>query len=385
MKTGTLCVLDRGEERYNSIVTPIYLTTNYKLGEETYKKIQERKKREVYVYTRLKNPTTHALEKKMASLENGEDALAFSSGMAAITSTFLTFLKRGDELVTSMDLYGGTYSFLQNELKQHGITISYVDCTSPDEIADAMSRKTKMIFFETITNPLLKVIDIPQIAEIAHDHDCPFVVDSTFATPINQNPLEYGVDIVIHSASKYLGGHSDLIGGVTVSSQEFIEKIWEKMTRYGGCMDPQQAYRLFRSLKTLHLRMERHNENALGLARFLEAHRKVKKVLYPGLPSHSQHDLAKKLLHGFGGMVTFVLSGGDKEGLSFMHNLDICREAGSLGGVETLVSMPMNTSHSSLSREERNKLGIEEGMIRLSVGIEDVDDLQMDIASALGG
>lgn len=383
MKKGTLCVHDDGEEVFGSITTPIYLTSTYTLTDEKYKKILDGKNRETYVYTRWKNPTTRALEKKMALLENGEDAVAFSSGMAAIATTFLTFLKKGDELITSMDIYGGTFSLLQNELRQHGIKITYVECTSLDEILEAISDKTKMIFFESITNPLLKVIDVSQIAKIAHERGCILAIDSTFATPINQNPLEQGADIVVHSASKYLGGHSDIIGGIVVSSKEIIEKMWKKMIRYGGCMDPQQAYRILRSIKTLHIRIERHNENALAIAQFLENHEKVEKVTYPGLPSHSQHELAKKVLHGFGGMVTFVANRSDEDGLKFMRKLKVCKEAASLGGVETLVSMPFNTSHSYLTDEERKKTGIGEGMIRLSVGIENAEDIMGDIHSAL--
>ncbi len=383
MKKGTLCVHDDGEEVFGSITTPIYLTSTYTLTDEKYKKILDGKNRETYVYTRWKNPTTRTLEKKMALLENGEDAVAFSSGMAAIATTFLTFLKKGDELITSMDIYGGTFSLLQNELRQHGIKITYVECTSLDEILETISDKTKMIFFESITNPLLKIIDVSQIAKIAHERGCVLAIDSTFATPINQNPLEQGADIVVHSASKYLGGHSDIIGGIVVSSKEIIEKMWKKMIRYGGCMDPQQAYRILRSIKTLHIRIERHNENALAIAQFLENHEKVEKVTYPGLPSYSQHELAKKVLYGFGGVVTFIVNGNDEDGLKFMRKLKVCKEAASLGGVETLVSMPFNTSHSYLTDEERKKMGIRKGMIRLSVGIENAEDIMRDIHSAL--
>ena len=383
MKKGTLCVHDEGEDIFGSIVTPIHLTSTYKLNDEKYGKIMEGKNREAYVYTRWRNPTIKALEEKMAMLEKGEDSVAFSSGMAAIATTFLTFLKKGDELLTTMDIYGGTFSFIQNELTKHGVEIKYVDCTSLNEISEAISTKTKMVFFESITNPLLKVVDVPEVAKIAHEKNCLLVMDATFSTPINQNPLLQGADIVIHSASKYIGGHSDLIGGVVVSSKKICGEIWKRMTRYGGCMDPQQAYRILRSIKTLHLRVERHNENAFEIAKFLEGLDGIKKVIYPGLPSHRQHELAKKILNGFGGMVTFVLDGDNKDGIAFMRKLKICKEAPSLGGVETLVSMPFNTSHSYLSNEERKKMGIEERMIRLSVGIEDVDDLKEDIESAL--
>lgn len=383
MEKGTLCVYDEGESIFGSIVTPIHLTSTFELTDEKYEKIIEGKNRETYVYTRWKNPTVKALEEKMAILENGEDAVAFSSGMAAIATTFLTFLKKGDELLTTMDIYGGTFSFIQNELRKYGIIIKYVDCTSINEISEAVSSKTKMIFFESITNPLLRVVNIPEVAKIARESNCLFVIDATFATPINQNPLTYGADIVIHSASKYLGGHSDLIGGVVISSKEIIEEIWKRMTRYGGCIDPQQAYRILRSIKTLHIRVERHNENALAIAKFLEKHDAVKKVIYPGLSSHPQYKIAKKILNGFGGMVSFVINGSNQDGIEFMRKLKICREASSLGGVETLVSMPFNTSHSYLSDEERKEMGIEEGLIRLSVGIEDINDIKEDIKSAL--
>jgi cystathionine beta-lyase/cystathionine gamma-synthase len=320
---------------------------------------------------------------KMARLEGGEDAVAFSSGMAAINSVMLAYLTPGDELVTTRELYGGTYSLIENELVPRGILVRYADCTSPDAIAAAITKRTKLLFFESLTNPLLHVLDIRSIAAIAQKRNLPLAVDATFVSPINQNPLALGADLVVHSASKYLGGHSDIIAGVVVGSRTACEALWPHMTRFGGCLDPFQSFLLLRSLKTLHIRMHQHNENAFKVAQFLDQHPAVSQVWYPGLPSHSQHSLASNILSGFGGVVTFRLAGTDEDGLHFMTRLQVATEAASLGGVETLVSMPFNTSHSYLSERERKAIGISPGTVRLSVGIEDIDDIISDLNQAL--
>jgi len=385
MRRETLCVMEKTDEPSRPVNTPAYFSSTYHLSDDSYKKIADGEGRRSYVYSRWRNPTTAALEHKMARLEDGENAVATSSGMAAVASLMLSFLGEGDELVTSRDLYGGTFSFIERELRGLGISIRYVDCTSPREVAAAISDDTALLFFESVTNPLLRIVDIPALAAVAHEHELPLAVDATFASPINQQPLSLGADIVVHSTSKYIGGHSDLIGGMVVASRDICDDIWGTMTRYGGCMDPHAAFLLLRSLKTLHLRMAAHNDNALAVARFLEGHEQVDRVWYPGLESHPQHVLAGDMLEGSGGMVTFRLHGDDGDGLRFMRSLEVVSEAASLGGVETLVSMPYNTSHSYLSAEERAAIGIMPGTIRLSVGVEHVDDLVNDLDRALEG
>lgn len=383
MRRETICVAEETDEPSRPVNMPAYFSSTYHLDDEAYRKIAEGEGRRSYVYSRWRNPTVAALEQKMARLEGGGSAVATASGMAAIAAAMLTFLGEGDELVTSRDLYGGTYSFIERELRSIGIDIRYVDCTSPEDVAAAISDDTGLLFFESITNPLLKAVDVPAMAEVAHGHALPLAVDATFASPVNQQPLQLGADVVIHSTSKYLGGHSDLIGGVAVASQEICDDIWGTMTRYGGCLDPHAAFLLLRSLKTLHLRMQAHNDNAMQLARYLDDHDAVEKVWYPGLESHPQHALARQMLDGYGGMITFRIAGSDGDGLRFMRSLDVASEAASLGGVETLVSMPFNTSHSYLSAEERAAVGIRPGTVRLSVGVEHVDDLIEDIEKAL--
>jgi len=380
---GTHCVKDEGDKQIGAINTPLYLSSTFQLNPMSYAAIQNGSGMDANIYTRWGNPTTRAFEQKMALLEHGEAAVAFSSGMAAIASVMLSHLEPDDELVTTRELYGGTFSLIEKELIPLGISVRYTDCTSPEDIAAAITSKTKLLFFESLSNPLLKIINIPEVAAVAQEHKIPLVVDATFASPINQNPLALGADIVVHSASKYLGGHSDLIAGVVVGSHTMCETIWPRMTHYGGCIDPFQSYLLLRSLKTLYVRIQKHNENAQQVAHFLEQHNSVDRVWYPGIPSHPQHKLANNLLSGFGGMVAFRLNGADEDGLHFMCHLDLVKEAASLGGVESLASMPFNTSHSYLNAEERTAIGIDPGTVRLSVGIEDAEDIIADLAQAL--
>ena len=327
VKKGTQCVWNTWDRHTGAVNTPLYLSSTFHLTPTTYAAIRGGEGRDANVYTRWGNPTTRAFEQKMATLEKGEDAVAFSSGMAAIASVMLAHLSPGDELVTSRELYGGTYSFIENQLVPLGIVVQYVDCTVRDTISSAITQSTKLLFFESLTNPLLSILDIPTVATVAHEHHVPLAVDATFATPINQNPLVLGADLVVHSGSKYLGGHSDIIAGVAISNRAGCEIIWPHMTCLGGCIDPFQSFLLLRSLKTLHIRMRQHNENALEVARFLEQHSAIDRVWYPGLNSHPQHDLASNMLSGFGGMITFRLAGTDEDGLRFMHRLELVTEA----------------------------------------------------------
>lgn len=376
--------IGKGEsEKVKPVNVPIYQSTNFFLDDEDYEAILKGRSKDVYLYTRYSNPTRKAVEKKIAALEGGEEALLFSSGMGAISATLLTFLHPGDHLVSSRDIYGGTYKLMNEVLPSKGIEVTYVDPTDPDQIKAAVKENTKVFLFETLSNPLLKIFEVEKVADFAHSRGIKIIVDNTFLSPYNFNPLSKGADLVLHSVSKYLNGHSDVIAGVVVGKREDIEKIWHLLLMLGASPDPFQCYLIDRGLKTLALRMERHNQNAMEIARFLEEHPEVEKVFYPGLPSHSQHNYAKENFRGFSGMVTFVLKGGDERGVRFMHSLKVINEATSLGGVESLVSMPFNTSHVSLDEESRRKIGILPGTVRLSVGVEDVEDLIEDLEQAI--
>jgi len=365
-----------------TILSPIYQTTVFTLDDEKYQAIEKGRMRNILIYTRYDNPTIRAVEKKVCLLEGGEDALLFSSGMAAISATVFALLEKGDHIISTLDLYGGTVSLLK-ELPNIGIDLSFVDPTDINKIETQINSKTKLLLFETLSNPLLKILDIEKVIAIAKKHKIYVILDNTFLTYILLRPLSYGADLVIHSASKYLNGHNDIIAGLVIGKGELIEKIWNKRLQLGGSPDPHQSYLLSRGLKTLELRMLRHGENALAVAKFLETHPKVKKIIYPGLTSHPQHELAEKHLKAFSGILSFVIEGGNKAGIQFMHRLKIIKEAATLGGVESLVMMPFNTSHVYLSPEERERMGIVEGLVRLSCGIENVEDIISDLEQSL--
>jgi len=379
----TKCV-HKGTHRSNerAINTPIYQSSTFLLKEEDYKKLIQGRGREINIYSRYGNPTRRSVEEKIASLENTEDALSFSSGMGAIASTLITFLKPGDEILTTLDIYGGTWTFVAGFLSKFGIKAEYVDPVKTDKIIKKMDGE-KILFFESLSNPLLKLIDIEEVSKNKKRGQL-LVIDNTFLTPFNFNPVGYGADLVIHSASKYLNGHSDLIGGLVCGKKSLIDKIWSTMILLGSSMEPIPAYLLERGMKSLGVRMERHNKNAEKVALFLRNHKEVKKVIHPNLASYTQKALKKKYLKvGSGGMITFVVSGGDRRGLKFMHNLKVVKEASSLGGVESLISMPFNTSHYSVKKEKRIAMGILPGTLRFSVGIEDPEDIIEDINQAL--
>ncbi len=368
-----------------SVNPPIYLSSTFLLNDDDYKAISEGRAREILVYSRYSNPTRRAVETKMAVLEGGEDCVGFASGLSAILATILAFVSASDHIITTLDLYGGTTSLFKNVLAKMGIEFSFVDPKDIDVISKAIKPNTKVLFFETLSNPLLKLLDVPSVSKIAKDHNIKLIVDNTFLTPYNLKPLSLGADIVVHSASKYINGHSDVIAGFSIGKKEDIDKIWEMMVLTGGQLDPLSSYLIERGIRTLGVRIERHNENALAVAQFLQEHPKVRKVIYPGLDSYDQHPLAKDLLtNGYGGMVSFEINGDNELGLRFMRNLKMIKEATSLGGVESLVSMPFNTSHAGLSEEERAQMGIGPGFIRLSCGIEDVKDIIEDLDQALG-
>lgn len=339
-----------------------------------------------HIYSRISNPTTELLEQRMASLEGGEAAVAMASGMGAITSVLWSLLRAGDELITDKTLYGCTFSFFQHGLSRFGVTVRHVDLTNPLALETAMSDKVKVVYFETPANPNMRLVDIAAIRAIARRHGAKTVVDNTYATPVQTRPLEHGADIVVHSATKYLGGHGDLIAGIAVGSAEDMAEVRmvgvKDMT--GAVLAPFNAMLILRGLKTLELRVERHAENAMKVARMLEDHPSVNTVHYPGLESFAQHDLAKRQMSGFGGMIAFELKGGYGSGIAMMNRLSLIRRAVSLGDAETLIQHPASMTHSTYTREEREAHGISEGLVRISVGLENVEDVLADLHQALG-
>lgn len=365
-----------------AVGTPIYQTSTFLLGEEQYRSIEEGYARDRFIYTRYGNPSQWAVQDKLAALEGGESALVFSSGMAAIAATVLSQLDKGGHIVASNELYGGTYNFFQFELPAMGYSVSYVDPRDLAAIEAAIQPNTMLLYFETMSNPLLKVVNVPALGDIARRRRLRLVVDATFSTPTALRPLEHGAHLVVHSCTKYLGGHSDLVAGVAVGSRKVMDPIWPRLLSLGGCLDPHACFMLERSLKTLPLRMRAHAEGALALAQYLQSHPRVSEVLHPGLPSHPDYALAQSLLRHGGGMVSFAV-GSDAAALELLRHLRLMRQATSLGGVETLVSLPFNTSHAAYTVAQRTRLGIAPGCVRLSVGVEDPRDLIDDLRQAL--
>jgi len=365
------------------VVTPIYQTSNFYLGRGEYDKIVTGSTREVNLYTRLGNPTLRSAADRFAFMHGAEEGEFFASGMGAITSTLLTFAGPKDSVVTSLDIYGGTVDLIHNVISRLGIEIIYTDPADAGAVRRAARPGTKLILFETLSNPLLKMPDIEGVVAAARERGIPVVIDNTFASPALFRPLEHGVDLVIESSTKYLGGHSDCIGGFVAGPAALLKRIWKTTVTVGATADPFAAFLVERGMKTLPLRMSRHNENAAAVASWLEKHPAVERVIYPGLDSHPDHARALRLLEGFGGMVSFVLKGGNEAGLRLMKGLRWIVEATSLGGVESLVEMPFNTSHAPLTDEERAAAGIVPGLMRMSVGIENVEDLIEDLDRAM--
>lgn len=358
-----------------AIMTPLYLTSTY---------VQESPGvHKGFEYTRTKNPTRLAYENCLASLEGGTHGFAFASGCAA-TSTILHMLQAGDEVVSGDDLYGGSLRIFEKVFKQMGIKFTYVDSTDVKNVAKALSKKTKLVWLETPTNPMLKISDIAAISKEAQKVGALVAVDNTFMSPYFQTPIALGADLVVHSTTKYIGGHSDMVGGAVITaSAELAEKMQFYSNSVGAIASPFDAFLAMRSLKTLGVRMRQHEANANEVARFLEDHSRVENVVYPGLKSHPQHALAKKQMRGFGGMITICLKGGLKEAKRFVEKVRIFSLAESLGGVESLVNHPAIMTHASVPAERRKQLGITDNLVRLSVGIEDLEDLKGDLDQAL--
>jgi methionine-gamma-lyase len=372
------------DPQFGSVVPPIYSTSTYIFpnAKEGAKRFLGQSKG--MIYSRFTNPTVSLLEKRLAKLEDGEIAIAVSSGMAAIFTTLFGLLQPGDEIVAHRVLYGGTMELLSRTLPRYQIKTVFVDFKQPNQIEKAISKKTKILYFETPTNPLLEIIDIVAVSSIAKKHRIISIIDNTFAPPPLQSPIKLGVDLVIHSLTKYLNGHSDVIGGAVIGSKKLLDPIFQKIFIFlGPTMSPFSAYLILRGLTTLEVRLKKQCDNTMAIAQFLEKHPKVKKVYYPGLSSHPQHQTAKKQMTGYGGVLSFEVKGGLKAGEKLVNSVKIIHLAVSLGAVESLIEHPASMTHSEMSQEEKEKGGITDGLIRLSVGLEDKEDLINDIKQAL--
>ncbi len=372
-------------ENEGALTPPLHLTSTFvfesaEAGAELFAG-----ERPGHIYSRISNPTLDLLERRIAVLEGAEAGLALASGMGAITATLWTLLAPGDEVIVDKTLYGCTFAFMQHGLARFGITITHVDLTNPENLTPAISAKTRVVFFETPANPNMRLVDIAAVSDIAHKAGAVVVVDNTYATPFLTRPIELGADIVVHSATKYLGGHGDVVAGLVVGGTEQISEIrvfgMKDMT--GAVMAPFNAMLILRGLKTLALRMERHCANAMIVAEMLEQSEGVSKVHFPGLPSFEQHDLAKRQMSGFGAMIAFELDGGIEAGREMMNRLTMIGRAVSLGDAESLIQHPASMTHSTYTPEERAEHGISDGLIRLSVGLEGVDDILADLRQAL--
>jgi cystathionine gamma-lyase len=357
-----------------AVITPIYATSTYAQAAPGDHK--------GYEYSRSGNPTRTALEACLAALEGGESGLAFASGLAASTAV-LSLLKPGDEVVASADLYGGTYRLLERVFKPWGLVARYTDDPSPASFAKLLTKATKLVWIETPTNPLLQILDIAALSELAHRAGALLAVDNTFASPYLQQPLRFGADLVVHSTTKYLGGHSDVVGGAVIGRRDLLQPIAFYQNAAGGVPGPFDCFLTLRGIKTLALRMDRHSANARRLAPWLAEQVQVEKVYYPGLRSHSGHELAAKQMRDFGGMISVRLKGGREGALRFLKRTKLFCLAESLGGVESLAGHPATMTHASIPVEVRKARGVDDGLVRLSVGIEDADDLQEDLRHAL--
>ncbi len=358
-----------------SIVPPIYETATYVLDEVGRDK--------GFDYTRSSNPTRQVLEDNLAAIEGGAHGISFASGMSAVDGCLRT-LGAGDHVVCTDDVYGGVTRLFDRVLSRHGIGVTYVDSSRPETVRQAVRPETRMLWIETPTNPLLKITDLAAMAEIARERDLIYAVDSTFATPVFLRPLEYGADIVVHSTTKYLSGHNQIIGGIVVTDREDVrDRLKFLQKSVGAVSSPFDCWLTLLGVKTLHLRMERHAANARKVAEFLEAHDKVARVAYPGLASHPQHDVARAQMSGFSGMISFELTGGISAGKTLMNSVKLCGLAESLGAVETMITHPATMTHVDVPAEERHARGLTDGLVRLSVGIEDAEDIVADLSQAL--
>ena len=362
----------------DAVNTPIFQSSTYKLTDERYAGWAAGAQHTL-LYARLSSVNSDAVAQKLTAMEDGEDAETFASGMAAISTTLMALLNSGDHIVASTDVYGGTYGLMTEELPRFGIETTMADMRDPSSYEAAIQPNTKILYIETLTNPVLKVCDIPAMVEVAKRHNLLCIIDNTFASPWACQPLSMGVDLVIHSTTKYLGGHSDIIGGAVVGSKELIAQIFPRKVHFGGSPDPHNCYLLERGMRTLHVRMPTICSNAASLAKRLEAHPMIERVNHPSLPSHEDYEVAKRVMPKGTGMIGFVVKGGDEAALKFMRGLTMIYEATSLGGVESLVECPFNSSHMMIPEDVRHAAGLVPGYVRMSIGIEDVEDLWADL------
>ena len=371
---------------YGTLAMPIYQTSTFIFDSAEQGGRRFALEEAGYIYTRLGNPTTTVLENKIAALEEGEAAVATSSGMGAISSTLWTVLKAGDHVVTDKTLYGCTFALMCHGLTRFGIDVTFVDTSNLDEVKNAMKENTRVVYLETPANPNLKIVDIEALAKIAHTNPNTLViVDNTFATPYMQKPLTLGADVVVHSVTKYINGHGDVIAGLVITNKALADQIrfvgLKDMT--GAVLGPQDAYYIIRGMKTFEIRMERHCKNARKVVEFLNNHPKIEKVYYPGLETHPGYEIAKKQMKDFGAMISFELKGGFEAGKTLLNSLKLCSLAVSLGDTETLIQHPASMTHSPYTKEEREAAGITDGLVRLSVGLENVEDIIADLEQGL--
>ncbi|HDZ26154.1 hypothetical protein LCGC14_0689980 [marine sediment metagenome] len=374
-ETKAIHISQEPDPTTGSIIPPIYQTTTYVL--------EEIGKDKGFDYTRSSNPTRLALEKNLAALENGKYTVSFSSGMSAI-SALMDLINPNEHVIVSDDVYGGTYRLFEQVLRKYGLDFTYVDSTNENNVKEAIKDNTKMVWIESPTNPLLKISDIKKIAKITKKHNILLVVDSTFLTPYFYRPLELGADIVIQSTTKYISGHNNIIGGAIITS---IKEIYEKMKfiqkTVGAVSSPFDCWLTLLGIKTLAIRMERHNSNGIRVAEFLSSNKKIRRVIYPGLKNHPGHKIAKDQMTGFGGMISFELNGGIETGIKLMNNVRLCSLAESLGATETMITHPTSMTHAEIPRDVRLKIGITDSLVRLSVGLEHVNDIIDDLKQAL--
>ncbi|WP_336184620.1 methionine gamma-lyase [Fusobacterium polymorphum] len=371
---------------YGTLAMPIYQTSTFIFDSAEQGGRRFALEEAGYIYTRLGNPTTTVLENKIAALEEGEAAVATSSGMGAISSTLWTVLKAGDHVVTDKTLYGCTFALMCHGLTRFGIDVTFVDTSNLDEVKNAMKENTRVVYLETPANPNLKIVDLEALSKLAHTNPNTLViVDNTFATPYMQKPLKLGADIVVHSVTKYINGHGDVIAGLVITNKELADQIrfvgLKDMT--GAVLGPQDAYYIIRGMKTFEIRMERHCKNAKKVVEFLNKHPKIERVYYPGLETHPGHEIAKKQMKDFGAMISFELKGGFEAGKTLLNSLKLCSLAVSLGDTETLIQHPASMTHSPYTKEEREAAEITDGLVRLSVGLENVEDIIADLEQGL--
>ena len=384
LKTDSLLVHGAEiEENYGAAVTPIYQTSTFKFKNADHGAACFAGEDKGYIYTRIGNPTVSALESILAKLENGSDCVVVCSGMAAVNTVYMALLKSGDHMISTDAVYGPSRVVMEKYWSNYGVESTFINTTNLENLDKALRPNTKVLYIETPTNPTIAITDLKKASEWAHKHNILVVVDNTFCSPILQKPLDLGVDVVLHSMTKFINGHADIVAGAVISkNKEIGTKMRQVMINMGFNMDPTQAYMVIRGVKTLSIRVFKQQENAMQLAEWLEKHPKVEWVSYPGLPSHPQYELGKKQMAGPGSLISFGLKGGLDAGKKLMNNIHMILLAVSLGGVESLISHPASMTHSKMSKEAREKCGISDGLVRFAVGIEDVEDLRADLEQA---